>query len=86
MVPNAAKAKPSVNAELARAESEGRYDVIVSCVDKGKSRQDIQGLRPRLIIGGSTTGLTAKTNVYDFAPCPYRKRHPSWREGRDQLG
>jgi molybdopterin/thiamine biosynthesis adenylyltransferase len=68
LVDYAAKAKPSTNVELARAESEGRYEVIVSCVDKGKSRQDIQGLRPRLIIGGSTSGLTAKTNVYDFAP------------------
>ncbi|MEA2908971.1 MAG: hypothetical protein QOJ15_1052 [Bradyrhizobium sp.] len=68
LIDYASKAKPSINAELARAESECRYDIIVSCVDKGKSRQDIQGLRPRLIIGGSTTGLTAKTNVYDFAP------------------
>lgn len=68
LIDYAAKAKPSINAELGRAESEGRYEVIVSCVDKGKSRQDIQGLRPRLIIGGSTSGLTAKTNVYDFAP------------------
>jgi hypothetical protein len=57
-----------LQADLARAEADGRYGTVVSCVDKGTSRQDIQGLRPDLIIGGSTVGLGAKTNVYDFAP------------------
>ena len=62
------KPKPSLQADLARAEADGRFGTVVSCVDKGTSRQDIQGLRPDLIIGGSTVGLSAKTNVYDFAP------------------
>ena len=62
------KPKPSLRSELARSESEGQYSTVVSCVDRGTSRQDIQGLRPSLILGGSTVGLSAKTNVYDFAP------------------
>jgi molybdopterin/thiamine biosynthesis adenylyltransferase len=62
------KPKPSLQADLARAEADGRYGTVVSCVDRGTSRQDIQGLQPSLIIGGSTVGLSAKTNVYDFSP------------------
>lgn len=62
------KPKPSLQVGLARAEAEGQYGTVVSCVDKGVSRQDIQGLRPKLIIGGSTVGLSAKTNVYDGEP------------------
>jgi molybdopterin/thiamine biosynthesis adenylyltransferase len=62
------KPKPSLRPELDLAEAEGSYGTVVSCVDKGKSRQDIQGLRPKLILGGSTVGLSAKTNVYDFVP------------------
>src|SRR5712664_3242093 len=57
-----------LRAELAQAEVEGRYGPVVSCVDKGKSRQDIQGLHPRLVLGGSALGLSAKTNVYDGVP------------------
>ena len=37
--------------------------VVVSCVDKGISRQDIQGLEPHLLFGGSTD-LQAKANWY----------------------
>lgn len=56
--------KPDLAGELKERERDDRYDIVVSCVDKGTSRQDIQGLWPDLIFGGSTLGLTAKTNVY----------------------
>ncbi len=45
-----------------------RYPVIVSAVDKGASRQDVRGLAPDLVVGGSTLGLTAKVGVFDGAP------------------
>lgn len=64
--------KPGLRADLAGLEARDIYEYVVSCVDKGTSRQDLQGLWPRLIFGGSTSGLTAKTNIYDLAagsPC-----------------
>lgn len=50
---------------LREAEAQNRYETVISCVDKGSSRQDLQGLWPRWIFGGSTEGLTAKTMFYD---------------------
>jgi hypothetical protein len=61
-------ARTGLPAEIAALEADDRYPVIVSAVDKNTSRQDIQGLRPDLVVGGSTLGLTAKANVYDMAP------------------
>ncbi len=58
--------------DVAAAEREDRFDCVVSCVDKGSSRQDVQGLWPRFLLGGSTSGLSAKTNLYDLpagTPC-----------------
>jgi molybdopterin/thiamine biosynthesis adenylyltransferase len=58
--------------DIAAAEREGKYGIVASCVDKGSSRQDVQGLGPSLIVGGSTLGLAAKANVYNGAagtPC-----------------
>lgn len=40
------------------------FSTVVSCVDKGASRQDVQGLRPHLLLGGSTLNLQAKSNLY----------------------
>jgi molybdopterin/thiamine biosynthesis adenylyltransferase len=51
--------------DLQEAEAENRYDTVISCVDLGASRQDLQGLWPRLIIGGSTEALSAKAMLYD---------------------
>jgi hypothetical protein len=67
-----ASPKPSLKEDLAALEAQDIYEYVVSCVDKGTSRQDVQGLWPKLIFGGSTSGLSAKTNVYDLAagsPC-----------------
>lgn len=40
------------------------FGVVVSCVDRGGSRQQVQGLKPRIIFGGSTLNLVARTDVY----------------------
>ncbi len=58
--------------DIAALEAEDRYPLVISAVDKNTSRQDIQGLSPSLVIGGSTVGLSAKANVYDMVegtPC-----------------
>lgn len=54
-----------LRAEVAALEADDRYPIVISAVDKNTSRQDIQGLAPDLVIGGSTVGLSAKSNVYD---------------------
>jgi len=61
-----------LRADAAALEADDRYPIVISAVDKNTSRQDIQGLAPDLVIGGSTVGLSAKSNVYDGsegAPC-----------------
>jgi len=40
------------------------FELVASCVDKGVSRQDIQGLGPQVLLGGSTLDLQAKSNFY----------------------
>lgn len=57
-----------LSGDLAASEARLEFGTVASCVDKGASRRDIQGLRPNLIVGGSTSGMTAKTNVYEDAP------------------
>ena len=44
------------------------FQIVVSCVDKGISRQDVQGLQPQLLLGGSTLDLQAKANLYTGRP------------------
>jgi hypothetical protein len=61
-----------LRADVAILEADDCYPIVVSAVDKNTSRQDIQGLAPDLVVGGSTVGLSAKSNVYDGAkgaPC-----------------
>jgi hypothetical protein len=41
-----------------------KFGIVLSCVDRGVSRQDIQGLRPDLLMGASTLGLAARANLY----------------------
>lgn len=58
--------------DVAALEAADCFPIVISAVDKNTSRQDIQGLAPDLVIGGSTVGLSAKSNVYDGeegAPC-----------------
>lgn len=54
------------------AQDKDSFDIIVSAVDRNTSRWDIQGLQPRLAIGGSTDGLTAKAMAFGMLegdPC-----------------
>lgn len=60
--------KPGLDQRLAVREIDDAYDLIFSAVDINSSRQDIQGLRPTVVVGGSTDGLRAQTNVYGIFP------------------
>lgn len=51
--------------ELNGLEANYKYRLLVSCVDKNGPRHALQNFWPRLILGGSTSGLTAKTSLYD---------------------
>lgn len=53
--------------DLASLEGRYLYDLVLSCLDDNSARHAIQNLWPRLIIGGSTHGLTAKATTYDMA-------------------
>jgi hypothetical protein len=58
--------------DVASAVRNLEYVAVASCVDKGTARQDVQGLSPRLLLGGSTVNLQAKSNIYNArlgAPC-----------------
>lgn len=57
----------AANAEIAALERQYHYPLVLSCVDKNRVRHEIQALLPRVIIGGSTDGLVAKTQVYYLA-------------------
>jgi molybdopterin/thiamine biosynthesis adenylyltransferase len=59
---------PNVPAALAASQQEGEFEIVVSAVDKNTSRWDVQGLGPRVIIGGSTDQLTAKAMTYGMYP------------------
>ena len=57
---------------LRASQAEDCFEIIISAVDKNTSRRDVQGLQPRLVIGGSTDHLTAKAMTYgafDGVPC-----------------
>lgn len=57
-------ARPGLHPQLAEAEANDEYDLVVSAVDIDTSRQDIQGLHPRIVIGGSTDSLRAQSVTY----------------------
>ena len=50
--------------DIERKVKDLAFDSVASCVDLGGSRQDIQGLSPTLLFGGSTLGLKARANFY----------------------
>jgi hypothetical protein len=56
--------RPGLRGDVAQHVADLRFGIAVSCVDKGKSRQDVQGLRPGLLLGGSTLDLQARSNFY----------------------
>jgi hypothetical protein len=57
-------ARANLDPRLAAQAYNGAYGVLVSCVDRGNSRQQVQGLWPQIIFGGSTLGLVARADVY----------------------
>ncbi|HJU08320.1 MAG TPA: ThiF family adenylyltransferase [Rhodanobacteraceae bacterium] len=57
-----------LRSDVARQVDNSEFEIVASCVDKGISRQDIQGLQPRLLMGGSTLDMTARTNWYSQRP------------------
>jgi hypothetical protein len=61
-------ARIGLRADVARAVDQLDFQIAISCVDKGISRQDVQGLWPRLLMGGSTMNLQAKRNLYNARP------------------
>lgn len=58
-------ARAGLRADVAREADELDFQIVASCVDKGISRQDVQGLWPRVLMGGSTVNLQAKRNLYN---------------------
>lgn len=75
--------KPNLRTDVAKQIQNGRFGIVVSCVDKNTSRQDIQGLWPSLIVGGSTLNLSARSNIYspkDGTAC-LACHNPAEREG-----
>lgn len=63
-----ADSRSGLRAEVARQVDDLFFQIVVSCVDKGVSRQDVQGLGPQLLLGGSTLNLQAKSNLYSARP------------------
>jgi molybdopterin/thiamine biosynthesis adenylyltransferase len=60
--------RSEVRKDAARQADDLSFDVVISCVDRGISRQDVQGLAPALLLGGSTLGLAARANLYPHRP------------------
>ncbi|ESX82759.1 MULTISPECIES: ThiF family adenylyltransferase [unclassified Mesorhizobium] len=56
--------RSGLHPKLDLAEARDSYELVVSAVDINTSRQDIQGLCPRVVVGGSTDGLRAQAVIY----------------------
>lgn len=63
-----ADSRPGLRPDVASHIDELEFEIVASCVDKGLSRQHIQGLRPGLLAGGSTHNLQAKGHFYSGRP------------------
>ncbi|MDP3619600.1 MAG: hypothetical protein Q8R63_07380 [Ramlibacter sp.] len=55
---------PGLPPAIAEAQRRDSFDLVISAVDINRSRQTIQGLRPKVIVGGSTDGLRAQSALY----------------------
>lgn len=60
--------RSGLRADVAAAVNDLRFGLVLSCVDKGTSRQDVQGLWPDVLIGASTVDMDARTNFYALRP------------------
>lgn len=54
----------AANGAIGALERQYRYPLVLSCVDENEPRHALQNALPRLIVGGSTDGLTAKATTY----------------------
>jgi len=61
-------ARAGLRADVTHQVDDLIFQIVLSCVDKGISRQDVQGLKPHLLLGGSTLDLQAKSNLYTGRP------------------
>ncbi len=61
-------ARIGLREDVAASADNLEFEIVASCVDKGGSRQDVQGLAPTLLAGGSTLGLRAQSNMYGLRP------------------
>lgn len=59
--------KPDLRGDMKDMERRDVFDVVLSAVDVNQSRQQIQGLRPRVVVGGSTDSLRAQSTSYGLA-------------------
>ena len=53
--------------DLLANERARRYPIVLSDVDKNRPRHEIQNVLPRLIVGGSTDGMTARAQIVDWS-------------------
>jgi molybdopterin/thiamine biosynthesis adenylyltransferase len=58
--------RPAQPEDAEKLESQFRYPLVVSCVDKNSARHAIQNFWPEYLIGGSTSGLAIEVNAYDM--------------------
>jgi hypothetical protein len=63
-----ASGRSGLRTDVAKQVDDLNFGIVLSCVDKGASRQDVQGLRPSLLLGGSTLDLKARANRYTGQP------------------
>lgn len=61
-------ARVGLRDDVASAADNLEFGIVLSCVDKGGARQDVQGLSPKLLAGGSTLGMRAQSNMYGLRP------------------
>ena len=56
--------RSNLREDVAEQVNNLEFGIVLSCVDRGISRQDVQGLQPGLLMGASTLGLAARANLY----------------------
>lgn len=59
-----ADSRAGLREDAAEQANNLEFGIVLSCVDRGVSRQDVQGLKPALLMGASTVALAARTNLY----------------------
>ncbi|WKZ88687.1 MULTISPECIES: ThiF family adenylyltransferase [Ralstonia] len=60
------RGKHAPNDDIRALEQAYKFPIVLSCVDKNDPRHALQNGLPRLIIGGSADGLSAKASIFDL--------------------